>query len=84
MVQLLSRIQDKCNAISHTYWKTVLENSTYVVMPLEKHNFKYNMKESFPTKSNYKMYDVIISATMKALAQQVTSFCDLRKVTLIA
>lgn len=59
----------QCNLTS-SLRNCILESSAYMILSLENHNIKYNRKESFPTKSNYRKYDESPGSTL-------TSFCDL-------
>lgn len=71
-------------SLTHSLRKWALENFTYMIIPPEKHNLRYNMKESFPIESSCRRYDTIISVRVKALAQHYLASVTLDKLAYVS
>lgn len=53
-------------------------------MLLNSQNLKYNMKGGLPIEPNYRVYDVIVSARTKPLAQQSLTSATLAKLPYVS
>lgn len=85
IAQFLPRMPGRMQcSLTHSLRNWALENFAYMIIPPEKHNLKSNMKGSFPIKSSCRMYDVIISVRMKALAQHSLASVTLDKFTYVS
>lgn len=71
-------------SLTHSLRNWVLESFASMIVPPEKHNLQDNMKESFPIESSCRLYDVIISVRMEALAQHSLASVTLDKLTYIS